>query len=79
MSIQHVVVYLHIVGVFHSLIWSKPHQGFGLHVLGLFKGIKATNERQGNGTGILHQVAQYPIDLVHLSTRHPYPSLPAKT
>ena len=27
-----------------------------------FKGLKATNEWQDDGTGVLHQVAQHPID-----------------
>ena len=29
------------------------------------KGLKATNEWQDDGTGILHQVAQFPIDQVY--------------
>ena len=29
------------------------------------KGLKATNERQDNGTGVLYQVAQHPIDQVY--------------
>ena len=31
-----------------------------------FKGLKAINERQGDGVGILHQAAQFPIDQVYL-------------
>ena len=31
----------------------------------LFKGLKATNAQLDNGTGILHQVAQFPIDQVY--------------
>ena len=31
----------------------------------MLKGLKATNERQDDGAGILHQVAQFPIDQVH--------------
>ena len=31
----------------------------------MFKGLKATNERQDDGTAILHQVAQNPIDQVY--------------
>ena len=27
-----------------------------------FKGLKATNKQQDDGTGVLHQVAQHPID-----------------
>ena len=27
-------------------------------------GLRATNERQDDGTGVLHQVAQFPIDKV---------------
>ena len=39
-----------------------------------FQGLKATNEQQDNGTGILHQVAQHPIDQVYLYKRRPSPS-----
>ena len=39
-------------------------------------GLKATNEWQDDGTSVLHQVAQHPIDQVCLYTRHPYPSRP---
>ena len=42
------------------------------------KGLKATNEQQDNGTGILHQIAQQPIDQVYLYTRYPFPYLPAQ-
>ena len=33
---------------------------------------------QDDGEGILHQVAQFPIELVYLHTRCPYPSLPTQ-
>ena len=33
------------------------------------------NEQQDDGTGILHQVAQHPIDQVYLNTRRPCPSV----
>ena len=36
-----------------------------------FKGLKATNGQQDDGTGILHQVAQFPIDQVYFYTRCP--------
>ena len=39
-------------------------------------GLMATNKRQDNGTGVLHQVAQQPIDQVYRYIRHPCPSLP---
>ena len=43
------------------------------------KGLKATNERQDDGAGILHQVAQFPIDQVYfVYTRVPCPSLPTQ-
>ena len=44
-----------------------------------FKGLKATNEREDDGTGILHQVAQHPMDQVYGYTRRPCPSRPRKT
>ena len=46
----------------------------GPEVKGVFNGLKATSERQDDGAGILHQVAQFPIDQVYLYTRHPCPS-----
>ena len=42
------------------------------------KVLQVTNEQQGNGTSILHQVAQHPIDQVYLYTRRPCPSLPTQ-
>ena len=33
--------------------------------------LKATNERQDDGAGILHQVAQFPIDQVYLIYKAP--------
>ena len=39
-----------------------------------FKGLKATNRRQDNQTGVLHQVAQHPIYHVYLYKRCPCPS-----
>ena len=44
-----------------------------------FKGLIATNEWQDNGSGILHQVTQFPIDQVYLYTRHPCLRRPHKT
>ena len=44
----------------------------------VFKGVKATNEQQDNGTGVLHQVAQLPVDQVFLYTAHPCPSPPTQ-
>ena len=41
-------------------------------------GLKANNERQDDGTVILHQVAQHPIDQVYLYTRHPCPFPPTQ-
>ena len=39
--------------------------------------LKTTNERQDDGAGILHQVAQFPIDQVYfIYTRCPCPSPP---
>ena len=38
--------------------------------------LKATNEQQDDGAGIFHQVARFPVDLVYLYTRHPWPSPP---
>ena len=35
--------------------------------------LKATNERQDDGAGILHQVAQFPIDQVYLIYKAPMP------
>ena len=35
--------------------------------------LKATNERQDYGAGILHQVAQFPIDQVYLIYKAPMP------
>ena len=41
--------------------------------------LKATNEQQDDGAGILHQVAQFPIDQVYfIFTRHPCPSPPTQ-
>ena len=41
--------------------------------------VKATNERQDDGAGILHQVAQFPIDQVYfIYTRRPCPSPPTQ-
>ena len=41
--------------------------------------LKATNERQDDGAGILHQVAQFPIDQVYfIYTRRPCPSPPTQ-
>ena len=37
------------------------------------KGLKATNERQDDGVGILHQVAQFPINQVYLIYKVPMP------
>ena len=42
------------------------------------KGLKVTNERQDDGTGVLHQVAQLPTDQVYLYTRHRCPSPPTQ-
>ena len=42
----------------------------------LFKGLQATNEWQDDGTGVLHQVVQHPIDQVYLYMRHSCPSPP---
>ena len=40
---------------------------------------KATNERQDDGAGILHQVAQFPTDQVYfIYTRRPCPSPPTQ-
>ena len=39
--------------------------------LRMFKGLKATNGQQDDVAGILHQVAQFPMDLVYLYTRCP--------
>ena len=40
-----------------------------------FPRLKATNERQDDGAGMLHQVAQFPIDQVYfIYTRPPCPS-----
>ena len=41
-----------------------------------FKDLKATNGWQDNGTGVLYQVAQHPIDQVCWYTRCPWPSPP---
>ena len=38
------------------------------------KDLKATNEWQDDGAGILHEMAQFPIDQVYLYTRLPCPS-----
>ena len=38
--------------------------------------LKVTNEQQDDGAGILHQVAQFPVDQVYLYTRCPCPSPP---
>ena len=41
--------------------------------------LKATNEQQDDGAGILHQVAQFPIDQVYfIYTRRPCPSPPTQ-
>ena len=40
------------------------------------KELKATNDRQDDGAGLLHQMAQFPIDQVYLYTRHPCLFLP---
>ena len=41
----------------------------------IMKVLKATNEWQDDGTGILHQVAQHPINQVYGYTRRPSHSL----
>ena len=41
-----------------------------------FKGLKAPIEQQDDGAGMLHQVAQFPIDQVCLYTRFLCPSPP---
>ena len=51
---------------------------FTFKLLQHLKGSKATNERQGDGTGVLLQVAQFPIDQVYLYTRRPCPSPPTQ-
>ena len=64
-----------------------PHrpESFITEMKVMFKGLKATNKQQNDGIGILHQVAQFPIDQVYfvyiyiyiyIYTRHPCPSLP---
>ena len=45
---------------------------------GSLAGLKATNELQDDRTGVLHQVAQHPIDQVYLYARRPCPSLPTQ-
>ena len=41
--------------------------------------LKAINERQDDGAGILHQVAQFPIDPQYsIYTRHPCPPPPTQ-
>ena len=41
--------------------------------------LKATNERQDDGAGILHRVAQFTIDRVYfIYTRRPCPSPPTQ-
>ena len=45
----------------------------------LYLWLKATNERQDDGAGILHQAAQFPIDKYTLYTRRPCPPHPRKT
>ena len=45
----------------------------------VLKGLKATNEWQDDGTGVLHQVAQHPIDQVYFYTRHHASLHPRKT
>ena len=52
-----------------NICWCSVHDLY-------IKGLKATNEEQADGAGILHQVAQSPIDQVYLYTRHPRPSPP---
>ena len=37
----------------------------------MFKDLKATNEQQDDGTGILHQVTQCPIDQVYFIYKVP--------
>ena len=37
-----------------------------LNLAPYIKGLNATNEQQDNGTGVLHQVAQHPINEVLL-------------
>ena len=39
-----------------------------------YKGLKATNERQDDGVGILHQVAQFPLDQVYFIYKASCPS-----
>ena len=40
------------------------------------KVLKATKERQDNWTGVLHRIAQHPVEQVYLYTRCPCPFLP---
>ena len=57
-------------------ILDEPH--IVLARYGTIKGLKVTNERQDGGKGVLHKVAQHPIDQVHLYTRRPCPPLPTQ-
>ena len=44
--------------------WHKFLIHVDVEVFQVSKGLKATNEQQDDGAGILHQVAQFPIDQV---------------
>ena len=52
-------------------------KAFGIEGL---RGFTATNERQDDGAGISHQVAQFPTDQVYLgyTQSHPCPSPPTQ-
>ena len=43
------------------------------------KGLKATNEEHNDGTGVLHQVAQFPVDQVYYIQGAHAPLCPRKT
>ena len=48
-------------------VWCSLHPSQSGGFAGLcIKGLNATNEWQDDGTGVLHQVAQFPIDQVCL-------------
>ena len=54
------------------LYWRPLGVGWLEQYLPLNDRLKVTNEQQDDGAGILHQVAQFPIDQVYfIYARHP--------